>query len=150
MWALLVGWIISRMVSARRALAEDRPDAPIHRSGAFSPPSDLEPALVGIVVGDTGPGERSAVAATLLALAHRGVIKIDGIDSERYTLTIPSRARGTTAFEEAALAELRPQGQLNATATLTGPPLWGESGPTISRRLGRVASREARRPGWCG
>ena len=147
MWLLLVGWIVSRMVSAARMLAEDPPDAPTERDASFSPPSDLEPALVGIVVGDSGPGERSAVAATLLALAQRNVIHIDGIDSERYTLTVPAGVRGATKFEEATLAELRPQGQLTATTTMTGPPLWGPNTASVSRRLSAVASREAKRAG---
>ena len=133
MWVLLVAWIVYRIAAARRTLAEDRPDTAVDRDAAFSPPSDLEPALVAVVVGDAGPGERSAVAATLLGLAHRGVIRIDGIDSERYTLTIPPGARGATTFEEAALSELRPQGMVTATATLTGPPLWGGSGRSIGR-----------------
>ncbi|MET0910366.1 MAG: hypothetical protein ABWZ99_12935, partial [Ilumatobacteraceae bacterium] len=85
MWVLLVVWIVLRIMSSRRVLADDRPGTPIVRDAAFSPPSDLEPALVAAVVGDTGRGARSAVAATLLALAYRGVIEIDGIDSERYT-----------------------------------------------------------------
>lgn len=147
MWVALAVWIISRMAAAARALAADRPDTPIDRDATFSPPSDLEPALVAMVVGDSGPGERSAVGATLLSLAHRGVIKIDGIDSTRYTLRIPAGARGTTPFEEAVLAELRPQGKLTATATLTGPPLWGDGGPAVKRRLSRIAFREARRQG---
>ncbi len=144
MWALLVFWIIRRMVSAQRALAADRPDAPIVRDAAFSPPSRLEPALVGVVVGDAGPGERSAVAATLLDLAHRGVIEIEGVTSKRFKLTIPAGAHGATPFEEAALAELRPQGQVTATATLTGPPLWGSDAPAIGRRLTSVAVKEAK------
>jgi Predicted membrane protein (DUF2207) len=144
MWVLLVAWIAVRVVSAARALAEDRPDHPMDRDAAFSPPSDLEPALVAVVVGDSGPGDRSAVAATLLMLAQRGVVRIDGIDSERYTLTIPAGARGATAFEEAVLEELRPQGKLTATATLTGPPLWGDSGASISRRFTGTAVKEAK------
>lgn len=145
MWVLLVAWIVGRIISAQRVLAADRPGEPIVRNAAFSPPSGLEPALVGAVVGDAGPGRRSAVAATLLDLAHRGVIEIDGLSSKRYTLTIPPGAQGTTASEEAVLAELRPLGQVSATATLTGPPLWGDDGPAISRRLDRTASREARK-----
>ncbi len=144
MWVLLLAWIVYRIAAARRTLAEDRPDTAVDRDAAFSPPSDLEPALVAVVVGDAGPGERSAVAATLLGLAHRGVIRIDGIDSERYTLTIPPGARGATTFEEAALSELRPQGMVTATATLTGPPLWGGSGRSIGRTLTRVAVKEAK------
>ncbi len=145
MWLALVAWIVWRILAARRALAADRPDEPADRHAAFSPPSALEPALIGVVVGDAGRGDRSVIAATLLALAHRGTIRIDGIDSQRYTLTIPSGARGTTAFEEAVLAELRPQGQLSSTATLAGPPLWGADGPAVARRLEELAVKEAKR-----
>jgi hypothetical protein len=145
MWVLLVVWIVWRLVAAQRVLDADRPDTPGVRDAAFSPPSAVEPAVVAALVGDAGPGRRSAVAATLLSLAHRGVIRIDGITSERYTLTIPTGAVGSTKIEETVLAELRPQGQVTSTATLTGPPLWGASGKTVSRRVAGLASAEARR-----
>ena len=45
--------------------------------------------MVAVVVGDTGSGKRSAVAATLLSLAQRNIIRIEGLDSRRYTLTVP-------------------------------------------------------------
>ncbi len=143
MWLLLVAWIVWRLVIAARVLNAEQPDAPIERDAAFSPPSDLEPAVVAVLVGGTGRGARSAVAATLLALAERGVIQIDGIDSQRYTLTIPPGARGNE-FEEVVLSELRPQGQRTATATLTGPPLWGAGGASVERRLAIVAGSAAR------
>lgn len=143
MWVLLVGWIAWRIAAARRALAADRPHEQVVGSAAFSPPSTLEPALVSVVVGGAGPGDRSITAATLLALAHRGVIRIEGIDSERYTLTVPIGARGATPTEEAVLAELRPQGQTTSTATFTGPPLWGEDAPAVARRLKKVVMKEA-------
>ena len=82
------------------------------------------------------------MAATLLRLATRGVIGIEGIDSERYTLTILPR-HGETAFEEAVLDELRPQGKLTATATLTGPPC-GERRRVDLRGLTRIAVKEAK------
>ena len=145
LWIALVIWIALRIVAAKRALDVDQPDAPAAQDAAFSPPSSLEPALVGVVVGDAGRGERSIVSATLLALAHRGVIRIDGVDSERYTLTVPPGARGSTTFEEAVLAELRPQGQLTSTATFSGPPLWGKEAPAVARRLRKVVLREAHR-----
>jgi hypothetical protein len=145
MWVLLVAWIVWRLVAAQRALDADRPDAPIVRDATFSPPSAIEPAVVGALVGDAGPGRRSAVAATLLSLAHRGIIRIDGITSERYTLTVPTGAVGRTEIEEAVLAELRPQGLVTSTATLTGPPLWAAaSGTTVSRRVAGLAGAAAR------
>lgn len=144
MWLALAGWILWRMVATARVLASDRPDDPGDRDAEFSPPSKLAPALVGVVVGDAGRGDRSAVASTLLALAHRGVIEIDGIDSERYRLTIPVGAKGGTKFEEAVLTELRPQGQLSSTATLTGPPLWGTGSAAFARQFDRLATATAR------
>lgn len=145
MWALLVAWIGLRIVAANRVLAADPAEADPARDAAFSPPSSLEPPVVAMLVGDSGPGRRSAVASTLLGLAHRGVIGIDGIDSKRYTLTIPAGARGADPFEEAVLEQLRPQGKVTSAATLTGPPLWGASGSTAARRLTTLASKEARR-----
>lgn len=147
----LVVWIAWRLRRAAALAGTDDPSIdgvpPVPRDAAFSPPSGLEPVMVGAVVGDAGPGERSAVGGTLLNLAHRGVIRIDGIDSQRYTLTVPPGARGETKFEEAVLNELRPQGSVAATATLTGPPLWGPEAPAINRKLGRLALREAMRQG---
>jgi hypothetical protein len=147
MWLLLVVWIVLRIAAARRALAADRPHDRVVGTAAFSPPSTLEPALVSVVVGGAGPGDRSITAATLLALAHRGVIDIEGLDSERYTLTVPMGARGSTATEEAVLEELRPQGQTTSTATFTGPPLWGDDAPAVARRLKKVVMKEAHKAG---
>jgi hypothetical protein len=147
MWILIVVWIVVRIAAARRALAADRPHDAIVGTGAFSPPSTLEPALVSVVVGGAGPGDRSITAATLLALAHRGVIRIEGLDSERYTLTVPMGARGSTTTEEAVLDELRPQGQTTSTATFSGPPLWGDDAPAVARRLKKVVIKEAHKAG---
>jgi hypothetical protein len=143
MWVALVAWIGWRIAAARRALSADRADDSLTGSAAFSPPSTLEPALVSVVVGGAGPGDRSITAATLLALAHRGVIRIEGLDSQRYTLTVPMGARGSTPTEEAVLDELRPQGQTTSTATFTGPPLWGDDAPAVARRLKKVVMKEA-------
>ncbi len=146
LFAALVAWIVARLVTAARERQQEASaDAEPHPADGPVPPGDLEPALAGLVVGASGPGERSLVAGTLLALAHRGVITIEGVDSQRFVLTVPAGARGKTPFEEAVLAELRPQGQLTATATFTGPPLWGPAGAKVSRRLRRVATFTALR-----
>ena len=143
MWLLTVAWVVRRLLAAQRVLNAERPDTPPARDAVFSPPSDLEPAVVSVLVGGAGPGDRSAVAAVLLGLAERGAIHIDGTDSRRYTLTIPAGVRGDV-FEEVVLSELRPQGQKTSTATLTGPPLWGAGGASVERRLARVAGSAAR------
>jgi hypothetical protein len=143
MWLLMVAWVVRRLLAARRVLNAERPDAQPARDAAFSPPSDLEPAVVSVLVGGAGPGDRSAVAAVLLGLAERGAIHIEGADSRRYTLTIPAGVSGNV-FEEVVLSELRPQGKKTSTATLTGPPLWGAGGASVERRLARVAGNAAR------
>jgi uncharacterized protein (TIGR04222 family) len=147
LFAGLMAWIAFRLAAAVRqrrddlaADANERPD-----DAASAPPGDLEPALAGLVVGSAGPGERSLVAGALLSLAHRGVISIEGVDSQRFVLTVPAGARGATPFEEAVLSSLRPQGQITATASFTGPPLWGPDGNKVSRRLRRVATFSALR-----
>lgn len=142
MFAALVGWIVWRFAAARRERGEEADSVGGENAAAagaaYSLPSGLEPALAGLVVGSSGPGERSAVAGTLLALAHRGVIRIEGVDSQRFVLTIPPGARGASTFKEAVLANLRPQGQLTASATFTGPPLWGADAGAVTRRLRRT------------
>jgi uncharacterized protein (TIGR04222 family) len=140
--ALLAAWIAGRLIAAARDRAGD--DEPPEAT-VTAPPDDLEPALVGLVVGTAGRGDRSVVAGSLLALASRRVVRLAGLDSERFTLTVPVGAQGATPFEEAVLAALRPQGQVSASATLTGPPLWGEGSGELVRRLHALLLREGRR-----
>ena len=85
------------------------------------------------------------MGGALLALAARRVVRIAGLDSERFTLTVPAGAKGDTAFEEAVLDALRPQGQVSASATLTGPPLWADDAGPLGRRLRGLLLREGRR-----
>ena len=103
---LLAGWITGRLVAAARdrAADDDAPDGEVS-----APPDDLEPALVGLVVGTGGRGERSVVGGALLALAARRVVRIAGLDSERFTLTVPAGATGGSPFEEAVLDALPPR-----------------------------------------
>jgi uncharacterized protein (TIGR04222 family) len=144
LYAALVAWAVWRMRRARRD-RDPRADepVPVGMDAIDTRPSGLEPALAAFTVGGAGGGDRSAVAGTLLELARRDVIEIDGIDSRRFTLTIPPGARGSTPFEEAVLARLRPQGQITARTTMTGPPLWGPEGPAVARSLGRLLAVQA-------
>jgi hypothetical protein len=139
MFAALVAWTAWRLRRARSD-RDARADEPVRVGidAIDTRPSGLEPALAGFTVGDARSGDRSAVAGTLLELARRDVITVEGIDSRRFTLTVPSGARGATVFEEAVLAKLRPQGQVSASATMTGPPLWGPEGRSVARSLRRV------------
>src|SRR5262249_9646930 len=68
LFAGLVAWIVLRLVAAaRQRRQETQADAQPPTTDASEPPDDLEPALAGLVVGGTGPGERSLVAGALLA-----------------------------------------------------------------------------------
>jgi hypothetical protein len=78
-------------------------------------------------------------------LSARRVVRLDGLDSERFTLAVPTGATGATPFEEAVLAALRPQGQVHASATLTGPPLWADDAGPLVRRLRALLLREGKR-----
>jgi hypothetical protein len=144
MYAALVAWAVRRLRRAGRE-RDPRGDVavPVGMDAIDTRPSGLEPALAAFTVGGAGRGDRSAVAGTLLELARRRVIKIEGIDSQRFTLTIPPGARGSTPFEEAVLARLRPQGQIDASATMTGPPLWDPEAPAVTRSLGRLLAVQA-------
>jgi hypothetical protein len=91
------------------------------------PPDGLDPALAGAIAGRAGRGDRSVIAATILDLAARGVVKIDGITSERYVLTVPGHAAVTGGEEAVVLQALRAAGtpKPDGSVELTGPPLWG-------------------------
>ena len=83
------------------------------------PPSDLAPAVVSLLQAnghDIGP---EAIAATILDLAQRRVVVIEGITSERYTLKVvgSSQRRG-----EAALLVALGQAS-GAAGVIVGPPL---------------------------
>ena len=110
-----------------------------------------------MLVGGSGGGDRSVVAGTLLGLAARREIRIDGIDSERFALRIPSSTVGGDDFERLLLTALRPQGQAAAEVTLTGPPLWSD-GPhpwlrplrqAMAKRAGLIGSSGSSSRRWC-
>lgn len=142
-------WMLRRLTTAWRSqrdeldavLAAPPADAP------HEPPSQLEPAIAALMVGETRRDDRCPVAGTILAMARDGTIRIDGIDSQRFTLRLPAGTRGRTPTEEAVLTELRPQGNVDATATLTGPPLWGTDNKAAYVRILRVAVKSAQGAG---
>ncbi len=139
---LLAGWITGRLVAAARDRAGDD-EAP--EGEVSAPPDDLEPALVGLVVGTGGRGERlgrgrrPAGAGGPPGRAHRRP-RLRALHADR-----AGRRQGRLAFEEAVLDALRPQGQVSASATLTGPPLWADDAGALGRRLRGLLLREGRR-----
>lgn len=91
------------------------------------PPSGIDPDVVAMLTASsTGTvATREAISANVLAMVHRGTIRLESLDSRRFLLRIPAGAQGNTATERAILSELRPQGQSGVPVTLEGPPLWG-------------------------
>jgi hypothetical protein len=130
----------ARSVAARSTVETPRPSG----SGV---PGDLAPGLVGLVVDDTG-SDRSAVAATILELARRGVISIAGTDNRRFAITIPPGAAGANPFEQAVLTQMRPNGTEPSPpreSIVTGPPVWHQRAPVARAALVRALLREGRR-----
>jgi Predicted membrane protein (DUF2207) C-terminal domain len=139
----LATWVFIRLRWANTIERRERSGDPATRQLAL--PDDLEPALAGAVVGERGPGSRSVVAATMLELARRNVISLDGTDLRRIVVEVPQGATGATKFEQAVLAELRQSDDPLAAVTRTGPPVWNDHGPAAARRLQLALVREARR-----
>jgi hypothetical protein len=79
------------------------------------PPSDLAPAVVSLLhAGGRDIGD-DAVAATVLDLAQRKTIALEGIGGQRYTIKVTGASN--RPGEAALLAELAPHGEV------VGPPL---------------------------
>lgn len=88
------------------------------------PPAHDDAALVATVVGEGTPSRR-AVAATVLALASRGVLTIEEY-GPKLVITIPGSADGSTPEEVLVLASLRDRAD---HGVVTGPPVWEEKVP---------------------
>lgn len=142
-------WIGGTERAAERATGRLGVSTEVPRpSGRSVTPGELEPALAGLVVGDNGPGRRSVVAATILELARRNVISITGSDSRRVVVTVPAGATGATNFERAVITQMRPLGidpDPPKETVLTGPPLWQQRAPAVTRALQKVLIREGKR-----
>ena len=90
------------------------------------PPDEHDPAVVGLLVDAAKRLDQDAVAGTVLDLAHRRVITIDGYGPDRWVLRVPSDARGRNASEQIVLDALRAQAP---NGEITGPPLWADTSP---------------------
>ena len=110
--------------SDRRARERYQATFPDH---VADPPDTLDPAVVGLLLADGRKLDQDAVAGTVLDLAHRRVISIDGYGPDRWVLKVPSAARGDLPAEQIVLDALRAQ---NPTGEITGPPLWTDKSPS--------------------
>lgn len=105
-----------RRVAALAATPDELPE----------PPNDRHPALVALLIGARGPGFRSAVAATVLRLVERRQLALEGLDAERFRLTVVPDARGEVPVEWYVLQNLLGGAARHQGRTLAGPPLWDD------------------------
>ena len=147
----IIAWIAGRTVWGLGTGAARRAAAPLTGAADFADarsvrPSNLEPALVGAVVGDAVKGDRSVVAATIVELARRNVVEFTGNDSRRFALVVPAGATGDTLFEQAVIDSLRLDDDPPVRVERTSPHLWGdrtkEATKTLRRALIKAALRE--------
>lgn len=121
---------------AQRREVSDVPDE------LSQPPTNDDPAVVGVLWSEGKPEER-AVAGTMLALAHRKAISIDEY-GERLVVRVPLMETGERETEALVLHGLRE----NATpdGVIEGPPIW-RSFPQW-RAYRRAALKDAARTGY--
>jgi len=85
------------------------------------PPDDLDPALVALVHGEGKHLDRDAVAGTVLDLAHRRMVAIDGLVAGRYRVRVRNRAEPAHSTDAVTLDALR-----SLPGDMVAPPLWPE------------------------
>ena len=106
--------VLIRSARARRRIVSDVPgELP-------EPPSDHDPAIVAVLHGEGKPA-RTAVAATVLDLAHRDVIEVDEY-GERIVIRIPADGDGANEGERLVIAGLRAHAE--PTGDVVGPPVF--------------------------
>jgi hypothetical protein len=154
----LIGWVIIGVgvgVSLLMAVQFTRlatADARFRRKQAkgfpkyvVEPPDDLSPALVDLVDADAKRVEGEAVAGTLLDLARRRVLAIDGYADGRFVLTVPpSDPAGLTASEATLLGGLR---ATHPSGEVAGPPTWPGGKPSWWGAYRREVLKEGRDAG---
>ena len=110
------------------------------------PPDAYDPALIGLLLADARKLDQDAVAGTVLDLAHRRVITIDGYGPDRWVVKVPTGATSELAYEQIVLDALRAQrpparrSDRRSGATANS----GGGAPT-----GRLCSSGPRTSTWC-
>lgn len=87
----------------------------------MDPPGTQSPGVVALLAHDGHDIGFEAAAATVLDLANRGVVTLDGVTSDRYEVVVAPDASGAGPGEEALLAALRQA--TPSDGPLSGPPL---------------------------
>jgi hypothetical protein len=85
------------------------------------PPGIEDPGVVTLLAGDGRRLSRRAIAATILDLADRGVVALDGTTSERFVLRVSEDAKGEHHGETLVLDALRARA---VDRKVVGPPIW--------------------------
>jgi hypothetical protein len=104
------------------------------------PPSARRAALVSLLEAEGQDIGGEAIAGTLLELAQRGAISVEGVTSERYLLR--TTGSGRSAAENELLGALR--GAATADGAVAGPPLPLAADGTWWRTLRQEAVIDAR------
>jgi len=108
------------------------------------PPDDLPPALVALVDADGRRVDREGVAGTLLDLAHRRIVGLDGYADQQLVLRLPDADADLSPAEANVVDALRTE---HPGREITGPPVWGEGKPTWWRRYRHAVLHDARSRG---
>jgi hypothetical protein len=139
LWTIAVivsipGWLLAIAVirSTRRARRQPISEVPAELA---EPPSDHDPALVAVLVGEGRPSRR-AVAGTLLALADRGVVDIEEY-GDKLVVRVRPNAQPGNERERLVLDGLR---QNEESGDVVGPPIWKHRVPWW-----RAFARDARK-----
>ena len=90
-----------------------------------APPSDDDPAVVAVVVGEGQPSSR-AIAGTILDLAAHDSVDISE-HGDRVVLSLPSGARPRRETERLVLEDL--QSRVDDKGDVVGPPIWSGKAP---------------------
>jgi len=109
------------------------------------PPDDLPPAVVDLIDADAKRVEAEAVAGTLLDLAHRRVIGIDGFADGRFVVRVPAppwkAAASLSGSEQILLEGFRTE---HLEGEVAGPPTWVAGKPSWWAAYRREVLKEAK------
>ncbi|MEO6125055.1 MAG: hypothetical protein ABIR32_15220 [Ilumatobacteraceae bacterium] len=129
--------------TARRSPERQGSGTEVPRLSKSTRPSDLSPAMAALVV--RPDHDQSFVAATILDLVNRHIIRLSGKGHNQFTLTIPVSPNGASDFERQVLTQMRPLGvqpDPPKETQIVAPPVWHTRTPIVARALGRAVIRE--------
>lgn len=111
------------------------------------PPSDIDPALVAVVAGDGVVLDRRAAAATVVHLAARNVLRIDGYGSDRFVATCSATSDPALSATDRVVLEALTRRLGGTGGVVFDGALWSEDRPAWWRSYRRAVLRDAYRRG---